>query len=302
MQYNEVKSRVHAILDEPSWDDRTTRVVHLLIAAIILVNTIAVILFTVRSYRIHYFSLLNLIIMICILVFFAEYILRIWSCTNTRDPLHMITDRVRYASSPYLLIDLVSILPLFVPFIIPQDIAIIRLSRLLSIFKLGRFTRHATSLRQLRWVIRRKSEIFVIMLFFLVFVILFSSTVMYIIEYPAQPDTFSSIPAALWWAVMTVTTVGYGDIIPVTPVGRMIAGMVTISGVLILALPSAIMAAGLIEERERTNRQVPSEITPESAIRLIEKLGDIHSRGFITDDEFRVLKGWIIQDEKGCEE
>lgn len=137
------------------------------------------------------------------------------------------------------------------------------------------------------------------MLFFLVFVILFSSTIMYVVENPAQPEKFSSIPAALWWAVMTVTTVGYGDMIPITPLGKIIAGFITISGVLVLALPSAIMASGFIEERERTRSLTENLINPESSLSLIDKLGDLHSRGYITDEEYLTLKKQIIGEKKG---
>jgi voltage-gated potassium channel len=161
-----------------------------------------------------------------------------------------------------------------------------RLLRLASIFKLGRFTQYSDSLVQLRRVLRRKKEIFVIMLFFLVFIILFSSTIMYVVENPAQPDKFSSIPASLWWAVMTVTTVGYGDIVPVTSAGKMIAGIITITGVLVLALPSAIMAAGFMEERERHKKKISLEYSQEEIRLLIQKLNSLQKNGHITTDEY----------------
>ena len=294
MNYQNAKAYIHYLLDNPTLEDRNARFVHIILASAILVNTIAVILYTVKSIAFQYGVILNLIMNTCITIFLIEYILRIWSCTQTTVPYRMITDRIRYAANIYLLIDLVSVLPLFIPVIVPSDLAVIRFSRLISIFKLGRFTRYTSSLTQLKQVIRRKSEIIVIMLFFLVFVILFSSTIMYIVENHVQPDKFSSIPAALWWAVMTVTTVGYGDIIPVTTVGKIIASVITISGVLVLALPSAIMASGFIEERERARNNEIVSINPESSLALIEKLGSLHSKGYITDEEYLTLKKQII--------
>ncbi|PWR73409.1 ion transporter [Methanospirillum stamsii] len=294
MNYQDARAYIHNILDNPSLEDRNAQFLHVILASAILVNTIAVILYTVKSIAFHYGVMLNLIMNTCITIFLIEYILRIWSCTQTTVPYRMITDRIRYAANIYLLIDLVSVLPLFIPVIVPSDLAVIRFSRLISIFKLGRFTRYTSSLTQLKQVIRRKSEIIVIMLFSLVFVILFSSTIMYVVENHVQPDKFSSIPASLWWAVMTVTTVGYGDIIPVTTVGKIIAGVITISGVLVLALPSAIMASGFIEEKERARNNEIVRINMESSLALIDKLGSLHSKGYITDEEYLTLKKQII--------
>jgi voltage-gated potassium channel len=130
-------------------------------------------------------------------------------------------------------------------------------------------------------------------LFFLIFEILFSSTIMYVVENAAQPDKFSSIPAAMWWAVMTVTTVGYGDIYPITPLGQTIAGLVTIGGVLLLALPSAILAAGFMEERQKD--QTSHELTDtESWILLLERVGTLKERGLIIKEEFEEYKALIL--------
>jgi voltage-gated potassium channel len=135
-------------------------------------------------------------------------------------------------------------------------------------------------------VLLHKQEIFAIMLFFLVFVVLFSSTIMYLIEYPAQPDKFSSIPAAMWWSIMTVTTVGYGDIVPVTPLGKLIGSVITLAGVLVLALPSAILATGFIEEREKSREEYTS---PEKIIihgDLVRHFTNMHDKGILPDQEY----------------
>ena len=296
LHYSDIKKCVHTILDNPEKEDKRTELVHILIAVAILVNAFAIILYTVQDIASLYSGILNLIINSSLLLFALEYILRIWSCTDTKNPLRMVTDRLKYAMSFYLIIDLLSIIPIFIPFILPNQITLIRLLRLVSIFKLGRFTKYFKSLEQLKHVLKRKSEIFVIMLFFLVFILLFSSVIMYVVEYSAQPDKFSSIPASLWWAIMTVTTVGYGDIIPVTPLGKIIASFVTLTGVLILALPSAILATGFIEERQNQRVQASkNEMTPEDKLLLIEKLWDQKIRGLISEDEYENLKSEILE-------
>jgi len=267
------------------------------VAVIIVCNTIAIILLTVRPIAEQFEPLLRLIINFCMVIFVAEYLLRIWACPTRKCLICHITDRVRYTVHPYLLIDLISILPVFIPFLMPHDFMLIRLLRLVSIFKLGRFTQYSESLYHLKQVLRRKKEIFAIMLFFLVFIILFSSTIMYVVEYPAQPESFSSIPAALWWSVMTVTTVGYGDIAPITPLGKFIAGVVTLTGVLILALPSAIMASGFIEERERHKNSRHMKRAQGVPHVLIYKLKELKEHGYISDEEYALFLSHLSGDE-----
>ena len=293
--YDQIKSRVHGLLDQPQRDDPVALLVQGIIASAILINTLAIILFTVQSISERYDSLLSPVIVGCLTIFTVEYILRIWSCTSARDPKGMIMDRVRYALHLYQIIDLLSIIPALFPFIFPKHLSLLRTLRIVSIFKLGRYSRYMKSLDQLKRVLFRKREIFGIMIFFLVFVILFSSSIMYLVENPVQPDKFSSIPAAMWWAVMTVTTVGYGDIIPVTPLGKSIAAVMTITGVLVLALPSAILATGFIEERERAKGEVQDPEMEEIHLDLIDHFRILHSQGRISDQEYGDLTGKIIR-------
>jgi voltage-gated potassium channel len=210
--------------------------------------------------------------------------LRIWSCTTAITLKRKIFDRIRYALHLYQLIDLISIIPCFLPFFFPRQLILLRTLRIVSIFKLGRYSRYVHSLDQLKRVLFRKREIFGIILFFLVFVVLFSSTLLYLVEYPVQPDKFSSIPAAMWWSIMTVTTVGYGDLIPVTPVGKSIAALFTLLGVLVLALPSAILASGFIEEYRKPDPQ-ESERKKAGSV-LISHFKTLNNQGSISDEEY----------------
>lgn len=285
-RYDLIKSRVHAILDEPKRGDRVAVVVQIIIASAILLNTLVIILFTVQSIREQYNFIMTPLIAGCLLIFTVEYCLRIWSCTAARDLNGKVMDRIRYALHLYQIIDLLSILPALFPFIFPKHLSLLRMVRIISIFKLGRYSRYSESLKQLKRVLLRKKEVFAIMIFFLIFIVLFSSTIMYLVENPAQPDKFSSIPAAMWWAIMTVTTVGYGDIIPVTPLGKVIGSVMTVFGVLILALPSAILATGFIEEREK-KESAPSDRPPLSIpTDLLQTFSRLYDEGKITTEEY----------------
>lgn len=284
--YNQVKLRVHTLLDEPDPHDPVAIIIQVIIAGAILINTGAIILFTVHSINVGFEFLLNPVISICISIFTIEYLLRLWSCTIARDMKGMVRDRIRYALHLYQIIDLVSIIPFLFPYVFPRHLTLLRTFRIVSIFKLARYSRYSKSLDQLKRVLLRKREVFVILIFFLIFVVLFSSTIMYVIEYPVQPDKFSSIPAAMWWSVMTVTTVGYGDMVPVTPLGKLIGSLFTVTGVLVLALPSAILATGFIEEREKekSSNRNPAQVTAYSD--MVRLLGTHHERGVITDQEY----------------
>lgn len=292
-RYDRIKTRVHTILEETPFQDRTAFIIQGFLALIILINTLAVVISTVPDLPLTVRPLLFSIITICLLIFTIEYILRLWSCTHDRTLRGKVMDRLRYATQISMIIDFLSVVPIIFPFVFSRDFALLHIFRLISIFKLVRYARRSDALTLLHRVISKKQEIISILVFFLVFEILFSSTIMYLVENAAQPDKFSSIPAAMWWAVMTVTTVGYGDIYPITPLGQTIAGLVTIGGILLLALPSAILAAGFIEERQkdRTSRELTDT---EVWIQMLERMGSLKERGLILPEEFEEYKALIL--------
>ena len=283
-RYDHIKNRVHILLDEPDRQDRVALLIQIVIAAAIVLNTIAIVIFTVKPVSESYGYLLNPLIDSCLTIFTIEYLLRVWSCTNARDLKSKVRDRIRYGLHLFQIIDLISITPVIFPFFFPRHLVLLRTFRIVSIFKLGRYSRYSKSLEQLKRVLVRKREIFAIMIFFLTFVILFSSTLLYLVENSAQPERFSSIPAAMWWAMMTVTTVGYGDIFPITPLGKIIGSVVTLAGVLVLALPSAILATGFIEERSRTPDL--NSIQRVAQVNLIHHFISLHEKGELSDQDY----------------
>ncbi|MDD5049549.1 MAG: ion transporter [Methanoregulaceae archaeon] len=288
-----IKSRVFGILEETPKGDRSTLLVQVTIALVVILNTVAVVIFTIPSVEASWSTLLNGIITFCLVVFAIEYLLRIWSCTDAGTWQERMSERFRYATSFHLIIDLLSIIPLLFPIFFATDFALLRGFRLISIFKLGRYARKSESLALLKRVVLKKQEIFTIMVFFLVFVILFSATIMYLVENPVQPEKFSSIPASIWWAMMTVTTVGYGDIYPVTPLGQAFGSLITLAGVLLLALPSAILASGFIEERQKKRDIEHAELSGEVLAQL-ERAANLWEKGLITEKEYEELKDRIM--------
>ncbi len=298
----QVRTRLHAIMENSAEYDRLTRFIHIFLPLVIITNTVAIVVYTIPSVNASSSFGLNLVITFCLFTFTVEYMLRLWSCTNAESFAGRMKDRIRYATGFFMIIDLLSIVPLAFPIFFPADFALLHGFRLISIFKLGRYARGSTALDLLWRVITKKKEIFSLMIFFLVFVVLFSSTIMYLVENSAQPEKFSSIPASIWWAIMTVTTVGYGDIYPVTSLGKTIGSIITLAGVLLLALPSAILAAGFIEERQKDHGNGPESARErvrraEDLVALLERAAALKENGLITEEEYAEIKSGILADK-----
>lgn len=278
------RTRINSLLNFPSFSDRTTRAVNFLLLLVIVINTIAIILDTIPSVVVRYAGVLDYVVVASLLVFAVEYGLRLWSYSTAPTLAKRTVERFRYGLSIYMIIDLASIMALFIPVFLPRDFTLLRTVRILSVFKLGRYLMYVPSVRLISRIFFKKREIISILVSILVVVILFSSTIMYLVENAAQPEKFASIPDAMWWAAMTVTTVGYGDIYPVTPLGKILGSVITIMGLLMLALPSAILAAAFIEEQSGRKR-VEEEKDIDSELSLLERIAVLQDRGLLTDEE-----------------
>ena len=217
------------------------------IMTLIAINVIAVILETVPALATQYSDIFRWLEIFSIIIFTTEYLLRIWSCTSNPDHRHPIVGRLRYALAPMTMIDLLAILPFYVPFIIPLDLRVLRALRLFRIFRLFKVGRYSNALKTLGTALRRKREELLISVFVVTVLLIISSTLMFYIEHEVQPDAFSSIPATMWWAVATLTTVGYGDIYPITILGKFLGSVIAFLGIGMFALPAGILASGFSE-------------------------------------------------------
>ncbi|MFN3786122.1 MAG: ion transporter, partial [Thiothrix sp.] len=171
---------------------------------------------------------------------------------------HPLWGRLRYARSWLALVDLLAILPFFVGlFAIQGDGRILRSVRLIRLLKL---TRYSHSLELLFTVLRQEVEHLVSALFILCLFILLCAAGIHLVEGDVQPNAFGSIPRALWWAVVTVASVGYGDVVPVTTLGKLFSSIMIIGGITIAALPAAILASGIMSELARRREQFRTEL------------------------------------------
>lgn len=223
---------------------------------LIVANVGAVILESVQLLYKTYQFWFNHFETISIVIFTIEYLLRIWSVAEqdqSRSPWAM---RWQWMKSGGAIIDLLAILPAFINFFVHIDLRVLRILRLLRLLKL---TRYFVSLQILLRVIQRERGSFQAVIFILVIMIVMTASGIYIVENKAQPEAFSSIPKSMWWAVVTLTTVGYGDVTPVTTVGKFLGALITILGVGIAALPAGILASGLANELNQRNQRLELE-------------------------------------------
>jgi voltage-gated potassium channel len=245
------KRRIYEIMEIAKENDGASRAFNIFMMSLITLSIGAVILETVKSVESQFVHFFRIFDQISLVLFSAEYLLRLWSATSNPRFAHPVWGRVRYIFTPLALIDLIAILPFYLPFFLPFDLRVMRAFRLFRLLRVLKLTRYSESMRVLGNVVRAKrEELFICIFIGLVFLVI-ASSLMYFIEHEVQPDRFPNIPAAMWWGVVTLTTVGYGDVYPITPLGRIIGGMVAVLGIGMFALPAGILASGFADEIRR---------------------------------------------------
>lgn len=246
---NITKTRVYEILEIAPPEDRVSSFVHSFILALILTNALAVVLESVASISHFFGAAFKWFEVVSVIIFTIEYVFRMWSCTADARYARPLRGRIRFALLPLSLVDLLAIAPFYVPFFLP-DLRVVRLVRLLRIGRILRLGRYSDSLRLVGRVVHEKRQELAAAFTVLIALLLVAATVAYEAEHHAQPEKFSSIPAAMWWAVVTLTTVGYGDVFPVTTLGKLVGALMAILAVGMVALPTAIIGSGFVEALE----------------------------------------------------
>lgn len=247
------RRRIYQILEGPAPDDPVTRVCAFLLLSLICLNVIMVIVSSVPSIDAAYAPWFHAFEAFSITIFTVEYVLRVWSSREGPNGTQgAIGGRLRYMLTPLAVIDLVAILPFFLALFGVADMRFLRVLRLLRLLKLTRYSKSVTLLYE---VIKEESRPIVAAIFILLLLLVFASSLAYLAEHKAQPDTFGSIPQAMWWAVITMTTVGYGDVTPVTLTGKFLASTIGIVGLGMVALPAGLLASGFTHKLHRQEKQ-----------------------------------------------
>lgn len=250
--YHATKKKVHGLLHpEIVGDKHWDKVINVFIIVLIILNIIAVILETVKPIHDKYETFFYYFDMSSVIIFSVEYVLRVWSSNHEEKYKHSVWGRVKYMLSPGALIDLIAIIPSFLHAFIGLDLRVLRMLRLLRILRLFRLTAYTKPARMIANVFKKRANELALSFVLAVFLIIIASCIIYFAEhlYPSEKESlFKSIPATLWWAVVTLTTTGYGDMYPLTAIGKTMAGIIMLTGVAFFALPAGIITAGFIDE------------------------------------------------------
>lgn len=241
---NKLRAPVYWWLERPEPGATGPLRLEIALITLIVLNVAAVILETVdpiyQRWQLHF----DVFEAVSLAVFVSEYFARLWAAPENPD----YGSRIRWAVTPLALIDLLSIIPAVLYLFIPIDLRILRTFRMLRLLKL---TRYSPALGMLLAVFKEEAGAFFAGFFILVLMLIFAASGAWLAEHQAQPEKFGSIPEAMWWAVATLTTVGYGDITPVTVAGKIFGACITIVGIGMAALPAGIIASGLNDQIHR---------------------------------------------------
>ena len=257
-----MKRRVFEVLNAVQPEDRVAQTIDVLLTLLIVLNVLALILSTMddifrtapRAFRLFEIA--------SVIVFTMEYAARVWSCTTDPRYSGLLRGRLRFMASPLVAIDAAAIMPFYILMFIGTgalDLRALRILRLVA--RVARLTRYSEGIRSLTAAVGGRSQELLTTVGLMLVLLLLASSLMYFVENDAQPEKFSSIPDAMWWGIITLTTVGYGDVVPVTNLGRVIVGVVAVMGIALFAVPAGILTSSFLEQLEQ-RRSKETRICP----------------------------------------
>jgi voltage-gated potassium channel len=246
----ELRRRIHLVLEQGPVGDRLGVAIDRMLVALIVVNLAAVALESMPAFGARYALAFALIEYISLAVFTIEYGLRLWCAVEHGPHRHLSATRARlkYALSPAGLIDLIAVLPFWFAMVLPADFRFVLVFRMVRFFKIARYS---PAMRSLLDVLYRERRALFGCLVITLGTSLVAAALMHVAEGKVQPDKLGTIPDALWWSIVTVGTIGYGDVVPVTALGKLIATGTIFVGLIMMALPIGIIATAFADQIHR---------------------------------------------------
>ncbi|KZN59904.1 potassium channel protein [Pseudoalteromonas luteoviolacea CPMOR-2] len=244
-----LRQKTAAILEGSGKYRKIAHGLDVFLIALIIFNVIAIVLESVPALAQQYYRVFFFIEVISVGIFCIEYLLRLWCCVDKvnyhdKSKTHFAI-RLRYIRSPLAVIDLIAILPTLLMVFFTFDLRFLRVVRLMRIFKLTRYSR---AMQLLLAAFKEEASSLMAAFFIMSLVLIVASCGIYLIEHDVQPEKFGSIPAAMWWAMATLTTVGYGDVVPITPLGRFFGGVITLLSMGMVAIPTGLLASSFADQ------------------------------------------------------
>ena len=242
-----LRHSAHLLLHNPTGKHPVTAWLNRFLVLLILANAAAVALETVASIYLNYEHAFRIFETVSTAIFLVEYLARLWSSVEQDAFSHPLTGRLRWASRPVALLDLIVIATFFAH----VDLRFLRLARLFRLLRVLNLEGMAGTYDRLKASIAMRKDLLLVSAVLMFIALFFSAALLYIFEHAAQPQQFSSIPATLWWSIVTLATIGYGDMVPITAAGKLCAAFTAIFGVGVFALPTAILTGAVIEASSR---------------------------------------------------
>ncbi|HEY9670430.1 MAG TPA: ion transporter [Waterburya sp.] len=245
-----LKHRVYEILESSNPNDILSNIDDWGVSLLIILDVGAFVLETSKNSLFNFQLFWFDIEVVSVSCFTLLYILQLWSCTADSRYQHPLWGRIKYATTPLVIIDLLAIFPFYLMMVFP-GVHLVESTELLRLLRLLKLIRYSEALQTILRVIGTKKDELVMTLVAVLILLIFASSVMFFAEREAQPESFTSIPSAMWWSVVTLTTVGYGDVYPITPIGKLFGAALAFIGIGLFALPAGIIASGFSSEVQR---------------------------------------------------
>lgn len=283
------KKQVFRIISPDHDGYMPSKIFDISIIILILLNVVIVVADTFDNIPLGFSNIFSIIDIVSMIIFTVEYLLRLW----TADLLYPDAKkpRLKYLFSASAVIDLLAILPFYIPFIIPIDLRVLRMLRLFRLIRIFKLNRYSDAFSAIGKVMKSKSHQLVSSIMIVLILMFISSVIMYGVEHEKQPDVFQNAFSGMWWAIATLTTVGYGDIYPITEIGKLLGAIIALLGIGIVAVPTGIISAGFVEQID--HMQDDSSILADipSQIKTLNELKTDHA---ITEDEYQKAKSELL--------
>lgn len=243
-----MREKIFKIIDRPDEKYLLSKIFNYFIISLIIVNALAVMLESNSAIHNKFKSAFFYFEIISVIIFTVEYLLRVWTADFRYPHINKVTARIKFIFSFYGLIDFLAVFPFYIPRIVRVDLRFIRILRLARMLRVLKLSRYSKSLNIIGEILNEKKTELGVAIFVTFLLLVFSASLMFYIENDAQPEAFPDMLSSLWWAIATLTTIGYGDVYPITGLGKLLSGIIAILGIGLVALPTGIFSGAFIEK------------------------------------------------------